>query len=69
MQIKKGDFVLISGEVTGYGILEGYIDRVFYNNLSGDLMAEVTYTLESRDKANGNLGTVCRACFCKPLMY
>lgn len=68
MQIEKGDFVLISGEVTGYGILEGYIDRV-YNDSSGDLMAEVTYTLESRNKANGDLGTICRACFCKPLMY
>lgn len=68
MRIEKGDFVLISGEVTGYGILEGYIDRV-YNDLSGDLMTEVTYTLESRNKANGDLGIVCRACFCKPLMY
>lgn len=68
MQIEKGDFVLISGEVTGYGILEGYIDRV-YNDLSGDLMTEVTYTPESRNKANGDLGIVCRACFCKLLMY
>ena len=67
MQIEKGDFVLISGEVTGYGILEGHIDRV-YNDLSGDLMTEVTYTLESRNKANGDLGIVCRACFL-PLMY
>lgn len=68
MQINKGDFVLISGEATGYGILEGYIDKV-YNDLSGELMAEVTYTSESRNKANNHLGIVCRACFCKPLMY
>ncbi len=64
MQIEKGDFVLISGEATGYGFLEGYINRV-YNDLSGEPIAEVTYTPESREKANGVLGIVCRACFCK----
>lgn len=68
MQINKDDFVLISGEVTGYGILEGYVDKV-YSDLSGELMVEVTYTPESRNKANGSLGTVCQVCFCKPLMY
>lgn len=68
MQIKKGDFVLISGEATGYGILEGYVDKV-YNDLSGEPMVEVTYTTEARDKANGSLGTVCQAYLCKPLKY
>nr|DAZ56143.1 MAG TPA: BAH domain protein [Caudoviricetes sp.] len=68
MQIKKGDFVLISGIATGYGTLEGYIDKV-YIDLSGESMVEVTYTQESKDKANGDLGIVCRACFCKPLIH
>lgn len=61
----KGDLVLISGEATGYGILEGYINRLS-KNLSGDVIAEVIYTPESRNKANGRLGTVCPACFCEP---
>ena len=38
----KGDLVLISGEATGYGILEGYINRLS-KNLSGDVIAEVIY--------------------------
>lgn len=67
MQIKRGDFVMISGVPTGYGDLEGYVDKVYKDLLSGETMVEVTYTSESRDKAYGSLGVVCRACFCEPL--
>lgn len=51
-ELKVGDLVLVSGSLTGYGNLEGYITDIHDNLIS------VNYTSKSRIKANNEKGIV-----------
>jgi hypothetical protein len=50
--LKEGDFVTVSGTLTGYGDLRGYITDI------GNRFVTVQYDMESSIMANGEKGIV-----------
>ncbi|MDR2956342.1 MAG: hypothetical protein LBV43_14815 [Prevotella sp.] len=50
--LKEGDFVTVSGTLTGYGDLKGYVTDI------GDGFITVQYNMESSIMANGDKGIV-----------
>jgi hypothetical protein len=61
MNLKLGDKVHVSGELTGFGDLEGYVTEINYKLIS------VVYTEESKHIANGYIGTVGKPAFFKKI--